>query len=72
MGEVIALYERIFRSVRRIDMSGSGLFCKLLGYTVAEMYDYDTINAMLLEAQLEEGLTKAQALARLRENNFGY
>lgn len=53
-------------------MSGSGLFCKLLGYTVAEMYDYDTINAMLLEAQLEEGLTKAQALARLRENNFGY
>lgn len=33
---------------------------------------YDTLNAMLLEAQLEEGLTKAQALARLRENNFGY
>lgn len=44
----------------------------MYGITLAEMYDYDTINAMLLKAQLEEGLTKAQALARLRENNFGY
>lgn len=44
----------------------------MYGVTLAEMHDYDTLNAMLLEAQLEEGLTKTQALARLRENNFGY